>query len=295
MAYVNVINNISGNTPISGFGNMFICDDAKADDKTIVFSDGYSLDSNISFKVVFINGHEKLTSDNLTLNGVAVVSNRYGTLIPLPVHEMIENIEGTDTTVYKSLQGNTILELYYTNDYDGNNNPAFVVIGNPIVLSSPTYTIYADGTVGGGKIGDIFSYGGDVAPYGFLLCDGSAVSRTTYSDLFSVIKTYFGEGDGSTTFNIPDGREVVLKGAGLTGHTVGNHVSSTGLSLGEFIDDRVQSHTHTFGYKSERASGTAYWYNPLGSDGTWTTNQNSGRKGDTTEVKSIGVNFIIKY
>ena len=61
-------------------------------------------------------------------------------------------------------------------------------------------TIYADS-----PIGAIVPYGGDTAPTGYLLCDGSAVSRTTYADLFAVIGTKYGSGDGSTTFNLPDG------------------------------------------------------------------------------------------
>ena len=60
--------------------------------------------------------------------------------------------------------------------------------------------IYADS-----PIGAIVPYGGDTAPTGYLLCDGSAVSRTTYADLFAVIGTKYGSGDGSTTFNLPDG------------------------------------------------------------------------------------------
>ena len=60
--------------------------------------------------------------------------------------------------------------------------------------------IYADAPVGA-----IVPYGGDTAPTGYLLCDGSAVSRTTYSDLYAVIGTKYGEGDGNTTFNLPDG------------------------------------------------------------------------------------------
>lgn len=47
-------------------------------------------------------------------------------------------------------------------------------------------------------------FAGSVVPQGYLLCDGSAVSRTTYADLFSVLGTTFGSGDGSTTFNIPN-------------------------------------------------------------------------------------------
>ena len=52
------------------------------------------------------------------------------------------------------------------------------------------------------------------APDGWLICDGSRVSRTTYSDLFSVIGTTFGSGDGSTTFTLPDMRATFVRGAG---------------------------------------------------------------------------------
>lgn len=59
--------------------------------------------------------------------------------------------------------------------------------------------------------GIIEMYGGDTAPEGYLMCDGSAVSRTTYSDLFEAIGTAYGNGDGSTTFNLPNfkGRNAV--------------------------------------------------------------------------------------
>lgn len=62
--------------------------------------------------------------------------------------------------------------------------------------------------------GLIFPYAGSTAPAGFLLCDGSAVSRTTYADLFALIGTTYGAGDGSTTFNVPDLRGSVIVGAG---------------------------------------------------------------------------------
>lgn len=56
-------------------------------------------------------------------------------------------------------------------------------------------------------------------PSGWLLCDGSAVSRTTYAALFAVISTTFGVGDGSTTFNLPDGRGRALIGVGTGAQT----------------------------------------------------------------------------
>ncbi len=53
-------------------------------------------------------------------------------------------------------------------------------------------------------VGVVLPYTGTIAPTGYLLCDGQAVSRTTYITLFTVIGTAFGSGDGSITFNVPD-------------------------------------------------------------------------------------------
>ena len=52
--------------------------------------------------------------------------------------------------------------------------------------------------------GMLFMYGASSAPTGFLLCNGQAISRTTYANLFAVISTTYGVGDGSTTFNVPN-------------------------------------------------------------------------------------------
>jgi len=53
-------------------------------------------------------------------------------------------------------------------------------------------------------VGSIIMYGAAAAPTNWILCDGSAVSRTTYADLFSAISTTYGTGDGSSTFNVPN-------------------------------------------------------------------------------------------
>ena len=90
----------------------------------------------------------------------------------------------------------------------------------------------------GDKVGSIKLFGGSVAPEGWLLCDGSAVNRITYKDLFSVIGTTYGEGDGSTTFNIPD-----IKGKTV----VGLDNSDTDFeSLGKVGGSKyTERHTHT--------------------------------------------------
>ena len=143
-------------------------------------------------------------------------------------------------------------------------------------------------------IGTFVPFGGSSVPTGFLLCDGSAVSRTTYADLFKVIGTAFGSGDGSTTFNIPDMREAVPKGAGLTGLS-NNHLDADGLAVGEFIDDRIQNHKHG---AFVQGTGGSKWKALTGGDSDdWGGMDNSvegARTGDTTEVKSVGCNWIIK-
>ena len=60
--------------------------------------------------------------------------------------------------------------------------------------------------------GSVIPFAGKTAPTGWLMCQGQAVSRTTYAQLFSVIGTTFGSGDGSTTFNLPDLRGRVAVG-----------------------------------------------------------------------------------
>jgi len=95
------------------------------------------------------------------------------------------------------------------------------------------------GTGGGGEpIGALLGYAGSTAPAGWLLADGSAVSRATYSALFAVIGTTYGAGDFSTTFNLPDLRGRIPVGVG----------SNSAVALGNSDDtlepDRQPLHTH---------------------------------------------------
>jgi len=84
------------------------------------------------------------------------------------------------------------------------------------------------------------------APTGWLLCNGSAISRTTYATLFAVIGTTFGSGDGSTTFNLPDYRDRMPIGAGTT-----YSLNSQGGSK----DAIVVSHSHTSGTLTTNSTG----------------------------------------
>ena len=93
----------------------------------------------------------------------------------------------------------------------------------------------------GSAIGRIEAATTVTAPTGTLSCDGSAVSRATYADLFGVISTTFGVGDGSTTFNLPDMRGVFLRGTGTHGTLAkANGTNVVGAALGAYQNDMLQ-------------------------------------------------------
>ena len=67
------------------------------------------------------------------------------------------------------------------------------------------------------KTGFVLPFAGNSTPEGYVLCNGAAVSRTTYAALFAVIGTLYGTGDGSTTFNLPNSTDKVIQGSGTAG------------------------------------------------------------------------------
>jgi len=155
-------------------------------------------------------------------------------------------------------------------------------------------------------VGTIVMYGAAAAPTGWLLCDGAAISRTTYAALFAVIGTTFGAGDGSTTFNVPDMRGIFPRGAGTSGKlTNANGVAFSG-TLGTYQNDKMQGHKHTQRYQlvTNRASGTYNWYSvngPVDTNGGDTTGPVTDgvngvpRTGAETNPANLALTFIIKY
>lgn len=69
--------------------------------------------------------------------------------------------------------------------------------------------------------GTLFYFGGTLAPQGSLPCNGAAVSRTTYAELFAAIGTIWGAGDGSTTFNVPNLAYRIIRSTDFGAHPVG--------------------------------------------------------------------------
>ena len=124
----------------------------------------------------------------------------------------------------------------------GNGTSAFQVVapgtsGNILTASGGTWVSSAP--TPGVPSGAVMSFAMNSAPSGWLSCDGSAVSRTTYAALFTAISTTYGTGDGSTTFNLPDLRGYFVRGSGT---------NSDGTASGTFgvkQADAFKDHTHT--------------------------------------------------
>jgi hypothetical protein len=151
--------------------------------------------------------------------------------------------------------------------------------------------------------GSVQMFAGSTAPTGWLLCDGAAISRTTYAALFATIGTSFGIGDGSTTFNIPDFRGIFPRGAGTNGTLTNANGSAFSGTLGTYQNDKEQGHKHLtniiypigVGGTLVVGAGTTYAFGPQasgvpGNDGT----NGVPRTGAETNPANLGINFIIK-
>jgi microcystin-dependent protein len=130
--------------------------------------------------------------------------------------------------------------------------------------------------VEGFRPGHLADFAGTVVPTGWLACDGSNVSRTTYAALFLAIGTTWGVGDGSTTFGLPDLRRKTTIGSGGVGTaTVGNAVSNTGGEENHaLITAELASHLHSVSI----TSGNNSVDHTHGGSGAWHANVASGRQ-----------------
>jgi len=154
-------------------------------------------------------------------------------------------------------------------DFIGGTNVTLTGGNTPGVKNSVTINASSSGGV---VVGAVFQYIGSSAPSGYLLCDGSAVSRTTYSALFAICGTSYGAGDGATTFNLPDFRGRVPVGKGTN-----TDVDTLGESDGSALADRRPKHKHTSATTS--SSGSHSHDASTSSDGSHTHSDNSTTAG----------------
>lgn len=194
---------------------------------------------------------------------------------------------------------------------DRTNPSAFTVSSNGYVgisNSNPTSQLTVAGRIEDATgfvmpVGTIIAYGGRNVPKGWLLCDGSSVSRTQYPELYIAIDTSWGRGSqAKTTFNLPDLRGLFLRGVdglagrdpNVTSRTALNTGANTGNNVGSYQADEFKSHNHYL-YNRTASSGNYVGY-AAGGLGTDFGGYYSGSTGGSeTRPKNAFVYYIIKY
>jgi microcystin-dependent protein len=144
---------------------------------------------------------------------------------------------------------------------------------NPYVISAATQVLTEEGEplpTAERLTGELVMWSGLAAPTGWLLCNGAAINRAVYADLFAIMGTKFGAGDGSTTFNLPNMSQRFPMGAGgantpgVTGGTnsvtiteanLPAHTHPIGHDHGTFDTASSGAHTHTYATHTSNEDG----------------------------------------
>ena len=151
--------------------------------------------------------------------------------------------------------------------------------------------------------GVVDMFAGSTAPSGYLLCDGSAVSRSTYSKLFTAIGTTYGSGDGSTTFNLPNLKGKVAVGLNSADTSFDTLGETGGEKTHTLTVAEMPSHTHNIRYaggaKGISLNGGGNWYglswNSTGASTDELQPLNTGGGGSHNNLQPyIVLNYIIK-
>ena len=148
----------------------------------------------------------------------------------------------------------------------------------------------------GAPAGTVYAYAGSTAPSGHLLCDGAAVSRTAYADLFAVLSTAYGVGDGSTTFNVPDLRGRTAIGAGTGSGLTARTLAATGGEESHALTEaELAYHRHSSNAVTGSGGQPGFVYNGSGATyaAQYTSYTGSGNAHNTMPP-FLALNFIIK-
>lgn len=178
----------------------------------------------------------------------------------------IASIQVSTMTVTITLDGSNVAGISFLSSYMPVVNDAVVVdfLGEDAVVVGSLATS-ARGP-GGAPPGIIDDAGSGTVPFGYLLCNGAAVSRTIYAALFAVIGTSWGPGDGSTTFNLPDLRGRTTIGAGTGSGLTTRALAATGGEEANAHTHGSAAHNHTLSANGQAqytstGTGAGVWMN----------------------------------
>lgn len=263
--------------------------------------------------------YDSTAANNTDVGGVNLAEN---SMLPSDVNNALREVLSHLKDFADGTSGINVLSLI-----DDDDSHAIKFQGPSSITANTTFTLPdGDGTAnqylktdGSGTLswvspssfslpaGLVFPYAGTSAPSGYLLCDGSAVSRSTYAALFTAVATTYGTGDGASTFNLPDLRGRVIAGqddmggasanrlTNQTGGLDGDTLGATGgaethtLTVGQLAD-----HTHTAGsYQTSftrlNSSSGDFSNGLLRTDGDSTAVQTNSVSGSSGGVNNSGV------
>lgn len=207
-------------------------------------------------------------------------------------------------TFYSTAGGTQVPAVWHRSTHTSNGGGGWTAWARVATPSDPATM---------GITGEIKAWTTNTVPNGWILADGTAISRTTYAALFATIGTTYGSGDGSTTFNVPDlkGRVIVGRDGSVTEF---NAIGKTGgekthvLTTAEMpAHTHLQNgHTHSFqgtgaltdggaGTQYNVNGGTTYGFKTAPTQSTTPTNQNTGGDGAHNNLQPyMALRYIIK-
>lgn len=260
----------------------------------------------------FTDGFETETEPS---QGSLVYDNSDSTIVAETVKLALDELDGRLVTV----DAETLVNGSAITNLETNKIETSVIIDEddmstnsdtrlPTQQSVKAYVDTEIASVVGAPVGAVTMFAGSSAPTGWLLLDGSAVSRATYSELFAIISTTYGVGDGSTTFNLPDTRGIFVRGAGTHGTLTDASSTAYAATLGATQNDQMQGHHHNIAqpvsfnttvtndiYISASHDTGASYTGDTGNPKADDSANGTPRTGVETRPANIALNYIIKY
>ena len=267
--------NISGNTtlqgPITGLSSLYISGTTNLQG-AVTCSSTFNVSGNTLLQGPLTCSSSINVSGNTSLQGALTCSSSI-------------NVSGNTT-----LQGQTsLLSSLNVSGVTTITNTLNAYEIKQITQDGTYYPLIAPGSV--------MSFAGTSAPYGWFICDGSAVSRTDYASLFNVISTTYGSGNGSTTFNLPDIKGKVVVGYNSSETEFNNLGKVGGAKTHTLSISEMPSHNHSY---TKTNNGSNGYYDVSGATndiefGSSNTGLTGGDQPHNNLQPYITLNYIIKY
>lgn len=280
------INGLVATNPVSTDGLAQADDHMRLIKSTIVttFPNITGEVSSTHTELNIVDGDTTATSTTL-VDADRFVVNDEGTMVQVAM---------SDLATYMDTKITTINGLTYPTA-DGNSGDALVTDGAGTLSFSPITSFIS---------GMVMPYAGSTAPTDWLFCYGQAISRTTYSGLFTAIGTTYGAGDGVNTFNLPDLRGRVVAGkddmggtsadrltdqsGGLDGDTLGD---TGGAETHTLTESEMPAHTHDVPSGKQGASN----YGLGGTSGSFSVSQVTDPTGGDTAHNNVQPTIVLNY